>query len=179
MKEDLRKFYKIIRKNITNKELKDKLICDNFLNCEIYKNASIVLAYYPMAEEINIRPIIISALAQNKKVALPVTLDKDGDMEFYFINSLAELVRGNFGIMEPKKIKKNKVTDFDNSVCIVPGICFDLKFNRLGYGKGYYDRFLSTYKGVSVGLCYHELLVKELPRDKYDKACEYICVDEG
>lgn len=179
MKDELRIKYRKIRKEIKDKDIKDKLICDNFLNCDIYKKAKVILAYYPLSEEINIIPIINDALMNQKQVALPITINKTGDMGFYFIDSIDNLVKGNFGIMEPIKDNKKRVINFNDSVCIVPGICFDMKFYRLGYGKGYYDKFLATYSGISIGLCYQEMLVDKLPTDRFDKACEYICVDES
>ncbi|MBO5495696.1 MAG: 5-formyltetrahydrofolate cyclo-ligase, partial [Eubacterium sp.] len=61
-----------------------------------------------------------------------------------------------------------RVTDFEGSLCVVPAVCYDNKGFRLGYGRGYYDRFLKNYISKSVGLCYNELLVDDLPVEEYD-----------
>lgn len=178
MKDELRIKYRKIRKEIKDKDIKDKLICDNFLNCDIYKKAKVILAYYPLSEEINIIPIINDALLNKKQVALPITANKTGDMEFYFIDSIDNLVKGNFGIMEPIKDNKKRVIDFNDSICIVPGIIFDMRGYRIGYGKGYYDKFLRNNSITSVGLCYQEILQDNIPCDSYDVQVNYICVDE-
>lgn len=175
MKDVLRKKYQEIRRNIVDKEGKDKRICEKFLRANIYQNSEIILAYYPLDEEVNIKPIILQALKDNKKVALPITIDKEGNMEFYFINSLNNLALGNFGIMEPKN--SSKVTNFDKAVIIVPGIVFDYKGFRLGFGKGYYDRYLNTHSILSVGICYQECMIKELVVDKFDKKIDIIFAD--
>lgn len=178
MKEKLRIKYRKIRKEINNKDEKDKLICDNFLNSDIYKKAQVILAYYPLSEEINIIPIINDALINQKQVALPITINKIGDMEFYFIESIGNLVKGNFGIMEPIKNNKKRVIDFNDAICIVPGIIFDKRGYRIGYGKGYYDKFLRNNNITSVGLCYQEILQDNIPSDSYDVPVTYISVDE-
>ena len=73
--------------------------------------------------------------------------------------------------MEPQN--KNKVTNFDNSICIIPGICYDINKNRVGYGKGYYDRFLKNYKGLKIGVVYNKCICQKIDTDKYD-----VCVDK-
>jgi len=153
------------------------MICEKFLSLDIYKNSNTILAYYPLPYEVNILPIIKKALKDKKKVALPITLDKCGNMEFYFIKNLNDLKKGNYGILEPIMESKNKVNIFDNSICIVPGICFDLDKYRVGYGKGYYDRFLNLFKGVSIGLCYFECLIDKIKVDKYDQKVDIILTD--
>jgi len=178
MKKELRKKYLTIRKEITQKDSKDKIICEKFLNMELYKKSDTILAYYPINTEINIIPIIKRALNDNKKVALPKTIDKSGNMEFYFINNLNNLVKGNFEIMEPIMEPKNKVLNYNNALIIIPGICFDLNNYRLGYGKGYYDRFLKKISIMSVGLCYQECLINNIEVDEYDQKVDIVLTDK-
>ena len=87
-------------------------------------------------------------------------------MYFYYINSLNDLKNGYFNILEPTTNKK--VIDFKDTTCIVPGICFDINNYRIGYGKGFYDRFLSNKNIYTIGLSYKETLIKKIPIDKYD-----------
>ena len=88
-------------------------------------------------------------------------------MEFYSISSFDDLESGAYGIYEPKK-ECLKITADENTVCIVPGLAFDKSGFRIGFGKGYYDRFLSEFKGESVGLCYDECFSDILIKDKFD-----------
>ncbi|MCC8073535.1 MAG: 5-formyltetrahydrofolate cyclo-ligase [Clostridiales bacterium] len=178
VKSELRKQFKSERKAISNKEEADIIICKNLLSSTFYKNAKTVLFYAALDDEINLDCCILDALNSNKKVALPVCLDNDGNMEFYYINSLDDILVASFGVREPNSNCK-KVTDFSGSVCIVPGIAFDRHGYRLGYGKGYYDRFLKNYTLNSVGVCYNKLIKEKLPVGEYDIAVDYIVSENG
>ena len=72
---------------------------------------------------------------------------------------------------------KQKVTDFSDAVCLVPGLTFDPDGNRLGYGKGYYDRFLRDFNGKTVGVCYASFVKWNIPSDKYDVPVQYLLTD--
>ncbi len=177
MKEALRKEYKNKRKNVLYKELKEDLIFEHIINSDLYKKASLILCYSSLKTEINTVKIINKALADKKLVALPSS-NKNGIMDFYYIKDLSSLHQGLFGILEPQINKTNLVQDFKNSICIVPGLTFDERGYRLGYGKGYYDRFLSTYKGISIGLCYKDFLKPTIPINEFDQKVQYLCTDE-
>ena len=103
----------------------------------------------------------------NKSVAVPLCDTDKCTMEFYSISSFDDLESGAYGIYEPKK-ECLKITADENTVCIVPGLAFDKSGFRIGFGKGYYDRFLSEFKGESVGLCYDECFSDILIKDKFD-----------
>ena len=96
-------------------------------------------------------------------------------MNFYYIKSIDELKKGYFGLLEP--ITNDKVEVFDNTVSITPGICFSKDLYRIGYGKGFYDRFYDKYNIYSIGLCYSDCLVNYIPNDKYAKKVNEIITD--
>ena len=100
-------------------------------------------------------------------------------MKYYYINSFNDMVSGSFGIREPDTEKCVEVTDFSASLCVVPAIAFDKRKYRLGYGKGYYDRFLKNYAYKSVGVCYNNLVVDELPADEYDIPVDIIITQDS
>ena len=177
VKSELRRFYREKRKNLTDKENKDKLICEGFLKSELYKNAQTLLCYAALKGEINTDSIIEKALKDGKRVALPRCSDLDGNMDFYYVNSLLDLADGSFGIREPDVDVCEKVKDFSDSVCLVPALAFDKSGHRLGYGKGYYDRFIKKFIIISVGLCYNEFLSDTLPVEKHDEAVDYIATE--
>ena len=90
------------------------------------------------------------------------------EMDFYVIHSDDDLRTGHYGIREPDPFRCEKAVISGKALCIVPGLCFDRRGYRLGYGGGYYDRFLSTHKVTRVGICYSYFMVNELIYGKYD-----------
>ena len=169
----LRRKFREIRGNIGDRSGHSDNICQLLLESDFYKDADIVLTYWATDSEADTRMIIDKALSDNKLVALPRCSDKNGNMRFYYINSADDVTEGMYGITEPSG--NSEAVDFtDKSLCIVPGLSFDSEGYRLGYGKGYYDRFLSSFVGVTAGLCYDECFTDRLPRNKFDKKTDYI-----
>ena len=165
-KKEIREKYLIIRKSInTNKKQKYNWeILSKIINLAEYKQCKLLLSYVSLKYEVNTLNLIKYSLKANKEVAVPKC---EGEtITFYYLNSLQDLKKGSFEILEPES--KNKVTDFENSICVIPGICFDKSGNRIGYGKGYYDRFLKDYNGLKIGLTYKECICDKIDTDKYD-----------
>ena len=179
IKNKLRKELKFKRKNIEKKAQSDEFIRENLICSDLYLEAKQVLFYAALDDEINVDECIIDALMLGKKVALPVCTDDKGNMSFYYINSIKDLKSGFFGVREPDINKCEKVTEFSHSICIVPAIAYDKNGFRLGYGKGYYDRFLKNNSLISVGVCYNELIEDNLPKDEYDISVNYIITQNG
>lgn len=178
-KTSLRAFYREIRKNIPERDDKQNFICRNFLDSELYNNASSLFLYAAVGSEVNIDPIIEKALSDGKKVALPLCLDKEGTMEFYFITSFDDVKVGMYGIREPNEDICHKAEHDENTVCLLPGLCFDKKGNRLGYGKGYYDRFLAHFSGISVGISFSDCIAESLAVNEHDKKAHYLIIDKN
>lgn len=178
-KASCRSYFKGLRKSISDKAIKDKSIIDKLLNTAEYINAKTVLCYVSLNNEIATDDLINHSLSVNKRVAVPYCADNNGNMDFYYIDSIGDLYIQSFGIREPDINKCKKVESFSNSVIILPGLSFDEKGNRLGYGKGYYDRFLQKHKLLSVGLCYDDFVVDTLPTDEYDKKVDIIVTDKN
>lgn len=168
MKNQLRNEFKKKRAELSDKKKKSSEICNILLNSNTYKNANIILCYSALSGEVDTGAVINQSLADGKILALPKCINKNGLMNYYIIDSLNSLAECMFGILEPD-ISCKLLDDFSDSICIVPALSFDKKGYRLGYGKGYYDRFLEKYNGISVGLCYNELISENLPINKYDK----------
>lgn len=163
MKNALRKKYLEIRKKIKNKNSKDITIFKKVIINEKIKEATTILIYVSTEDEVDTKKLIEYFL-KNKKVAVPKVIGND--MNFYFINSLDDLENGYFNILEPKT--KVEVKDFSNALSITPGVCFSKDGYRIGYGKGFYDRFYQKHKIYKIGLCYKECLVEKLPNDPFD-----------
>ncbi len=176
-KEVLREKYLNIRKNINeeNKQKYDNYIFNRVINLEEYKESKLVLIYVSLKYEVDTFNLINYSLNKNKKVAVPKC--EENDIIFYEIKSLKDLEEGNFGILEPKVNKP--ITDFNNSICIVPGVAFDKQNNRIGYGKGFYDRFLKNYEGTKIGLTYKECICDKIDSDINDIKMDKIIFNGG
>ena len=173
MKHELRKKYLNIRKTINDRNSKDKIIFDKVINNKYIIECDLVLIYVSYNNEVDTINLINYFLDKNKRVAVP-KIDND-IINFYYINSINDLKKGYFGILEP--VSKNIVNNYSNSVSITPGICFDKLGYRLGYGKGFYDKFFSEHDIYKIGLCYKECLVDEIEIDKYDVAVNEVISD--
>lgn len=179
VKSELRKEYKIIRKNVQNKVEKDKLINKYLLNFELFDKCNQVLFYAALDDEVNLDLSVKKSLEKEKKVALPVCIDNRGKMQYYYIRSFDDIEVGAFGVREPKVDFCKPLDSFSNAICIVPAIAFDKSGYRLGYGKGYYDRFLSKFNGISIGVSYDECIVQNICADSFDIPVDYIITQSG
>ena len=170
MKDELRKYYLDIRKNIKNKTILDKKIYVKVINNKKIKNNNLILIYVSFNNEVDTIELIKYFL-NNKLVAVPKI--ENNRMNFYYINKLSDLKKGSFNILEP--ITNNIVKDYANCVSITPGICFSRNLNRIGYGKGYYDKFYSEHKEIyKLGLSYDECITDNFDIDIYDQKLDEI-----
>lgn len=166
----LRKKYRSIRENM---DLKIKKIWDGKILKKLtilnkYKKCKTVLTYVSKDIEVDTFGIIKKAWEDGKQVAVPAC-DKDTmKMDFYIINSMDDLEAGAFGLLEPKKDICKKIEEVEDALCVIPGFSFDREGFRLGYGYGYYDRFLQDFKCTKIGICYNNCIVAKLPHGRYD-----------
>lgn len=177
-KAETRRLYRNIRNTVSHEEKvqSDKRIFTSLINSNIYKSSELLLAYVSFGSEVETRNIIEHTLKIGKRVAVPLCVDKE--MRFYEIHSLSELIIGKFGIPTVEAGNNSEVSNFSNALCIVPGVCFDVYGARIGYGGGYYDRFLSADKVVSVGLSYERCLCNRIPHEKHDINVDYILTEK-
>ena len=173
----LRKKYRVIRAEAKSSE-KDRIIYERLIGSDVYRSSETVFVYCSIKSEADTLKIINTALADGKRVALPKCMDSSGNMEFYFIEAVCDLLdNGYFGLKEPDTASCERASFGERDICIVPALAADECGYRLGYGGGYYDRFLSKFKGRTVVLCYSECLCDMLPHDEYDVRLGYIVTD--
>ena len=179
-KSELRAVYKRLRAECPQKVkvALDRSLAENLWELEEYKSCKTLLVFVSTPIEVDTSAIINKAFADGKRVAVPKCRDKHGQMDFYYIESKDSLKSGAYSIMEPDEEICDKVTDLSEGLCIVPGLCFDLQGFRLGFGKGYYDRFLDVFGGVTVGLCYSRYIEKELPKGIFDKSVDVLVTEK-
>lgn len=179
IKATLREQYKTLRREMPPeiKAQRDRQIAGRVTALWQYKRCRQLLTYVSTPIEVDTLEIIRRALADGKKVAVPRCVPGTRDMEFYWINGVEELEPGTFGVLEPRPDPKRKVTDFSNGLCLVPALCYDWRGYRLGYGKGYYDRFLAGFGGHMIGVCYSDCIRRKLPHGRFDRPVELLVTD--
>ncbi len=180
-KNILREKYKEIKANITDeqKQVLDEMVYNSFINSMSYKHCDSLIIYVSRKDEVDTLKIIQKALLDNKRVAVPKCIPHKIALEFYEIKNMSDLEKGHYGILEPNKDKCKKINPHFYSICIVPAISFDIEGFRIGFGKGYYDRFLEKFEGLKIGITYSLLITKKLPRGRFDQNIELIVSEKG
>ncbi|HIW57618.1 MAG TPA: 5-formyltetrahydrofolate cyclo-ligase [Firmicutes bacterium] len=174
-KQELRKKLKKIRDLIPKYEARAKSLelTKTITGSEAYLRSESVMTYVSFGSEVQTLALIEQILTDKKNLFVPLC---DVNLKVMFpvkISSIDQLELGNYGILEPKKelLKSGVLTIGDKTdidLAIVPVLGFDKRGGRLGYGGGYYDRFLKGYTGFSVGIAFSECLVENVPAEKHD-----------
>lgn len=162
-KSVLRSFYKEERARILDKDKKSLKIAEKITETDIYKNSETIMLFYPKENEVNTLHLLDKAISDKKTVVFPVTDTKNKELTPVVYNG--SFKKGAFGIYEPigDIISKDKI-----DLVIIPALCVDKEGYRLGYGGGYYDRFLKDFKGKKIAVLFSQLLTDKLPRDDFD-----------
>lgn len=185
---DIREYKKNLRTRYKNERLKlsptekqnlDEGVFNRFLKLNQYASSTTILAYVSTNIEVDTRKIIERALEDGKRVAVPYCVPDTRLLEFYLIDSLDDLTPGTFGVLEPTPDPEKRLIDWEKSLCVVPGLCFDFNGYRLGFGKGYYDRFLSEYTGIRVGICYSSGVRGHLHHGRYDRTVDVLVTEKN
>ena len=176
-KSELRRIYRAARKALSPKEkrLIDAAIAKKLLRSEWYRAAACVFCYVSTPEEIDTFPILRQALADGRTLCVPLCGAK-GEMTARRIRSLEELKSGAYGILEPSA-DAPVVAPEEVSLAVVPALACDRRGYRLGYGGGYYDRFLSRTNAVCAALCASQRMSAALPHEAFDRCCHYIITE--
>ena len=159
------------------KEL-DRNIAAGIIDSPIFKKASMLLIYAPLENEINLLPLAHVARKHGLPIAFPRCDKETNTMQFYFLPEGQKLTSGAYGIPEPPEDAPVCIPD-KHALCIVPALSYDLSGNRIGYGKGYYDRYLSTFPGVTLGAAYASMLLKNAPVEAHDLPVDWLFTERG
>lgn len=143
--------------------------CQLLAEQPVWRNARCVLLFAPLPDELNIWPLLELALAQGKTAALPKFDLHTGEYTALAVRDPGNQIQpGQFGIREPSA-ECEVCTANGLDLILVPGVAFDLQGNRLGRGKGFYDRWLRVLRGVTCGVCFDEQIERELPVASHDQ----------
>jgi small GTP-binding protein len=113
---------------------------------------------------------------QDKKIIVPITDIESGTLSLSYINSMDDMKKGAYGILEPKTVRKADENNID--VILVPGLAFDRNGGRMGFGKGYYDRLLESSKAVKIGLCYDFQILEKIPTEIHDVPMNFVITEK-
>lgn len=161
---------------------KSKAVAQHLLQWHAVYNAPRIFAYRHHRSEVRTLLILKSLLDAGKKIYLPKTNTKKRTLEFYPVESIHHgLIKGAYGVYEPRKNASRNTHPRRGDVILVPGVSFDRRGYRLGYGKGYYDSFLKSMprSAVSVGLCFEAFLVPDLPKESHDARVPFVATEKG
>ena len=139
---------------------------EKFRDCELYRNAKTIYGYLPYNQEVRTVPMLEQAIRDGKRVAVPKCYDRD--MKFIYISDFEkEVAPGYANIPEP--IADEPVADDKTALVLMPGLAFDPQGHRIGYGGGFYDRFLSAEPDhPTLALCYGFQMVEHLETEEFD-----------
>ena len=175
-KDEIRKKYIEIRKNIKFKKIKSYIIFLKIKNMDLYKKSNVIALYNSTSNEVNTKRLINYSLKKKKIVLLPVVVGKE--IIFYKINKKTKYIKSKFGVFEPITDIKDKLDPNVIDLIIVPGICFDYEGNRIGFGKGYYDRFLQNKNLNTIGICFDEQIIDKVEIEKTDISMDNLVTDK-
>ena len=157
---------------LDNKSKYDKVIFKKLINSDIYKRSKKIFTYISFGSEVDTKKFINYAISDNKDIYVPKTDKVNKEMLAIKINSLNNMNVDKLGILEPKHVDKSKIGDkFD--LIIMPGVAFDKNGNRIGYGGGFYDRYLEMHGGLQkLAVAFTYQVLDEVPAEAFD-----ICPD--
>ena len=160
---------------------KSKLIESHLFSLPEYRNSRLIMFYVSMDKEVYTHDMIKIALNEKKEIAVPLILESQNIMLSCKISDLTDLEPGPWDILQPIKERIQNVPVSSLDLIVVPGIAFDRNGNRLGRGKGFYDRFLHLIspETVKIGLAFSSHIVEQIPTKEYDVAVDKIVTENG
>ena len=168
----LRQHFKKLRQQVNEASHGEncRAICERIAGWAFFQQAGVILTYLPIKSEVDLRHLFLTH--PDKKWCLPRLVENEKRMQFHPYDP-QKLVRHRFGMDEPSDnlpiVAPNQI-----QLTLVPGLAYDLYGRRLGYGGGYYDRFLPNFTGVSLGVTLDELVVDHLPGDDFDVPVNFV-----
>ena len=166
-KKELRSVIRAQKRAMTEEMIvqKSEKLGELFAASELYKNAKAIYGYLPYNQEVRTVPMLEQALKDGKKVAVPKCYGEE--MRFIWMDDLSKVEKGYANIPEP--IADEPVADDKTALVLMPGLAFDPKGNRMGYGGGFYDKFLAAEPGhPTLALCYDFQMLEHLETEAHD-----------
>jgi len=160
----------------TDHKIYSEKIYKFLLSIPVIKSSLSIHIYISKDSEVETHQLIFTLLERNINVVCP-RIHKDSELKHFAINSFEDLKKNKYGILEPKEgLASFSIDNLD--AIIVPGLAFTRAGDRIGYGKGFYDRFLIKTKAVSIGLGFDKQVINKLPHNKDDSILDYIVTEK-
>ncbi len=179
-KKEYREYMQDKRNSLSPQQMKEyeAQIADRVLQSSIYKAFDHICVYQAFRNEVACDVIQARAFADGKLVFVPVTDPVSKTMDFYRITQETEWIEGAYGILEPDG---ERIPLRDRALILMPGLVYDRNRHRIGYGGGYYDRYLASHPGnVTVALCYPFQIIEDaLPFEPHDILPDYLAAPDG
>lgn len=177
-KDEIRKLVMKKRSSLGKADALEKSLAihESLLSLPEFQKAHAVMFYVSVGNEVRTDALMECAFKEGKKVIVPFSDRRNKTIIPSEISSLGELEMGSFGIPEPREPKPFNAAGID--LAIVPGIAFDIRGNRIGYGHGYYDNFLKTAGAKKVALAYEFQIVDEIPNNSSDIKMDKIITEK-
>lgn len=172
-KAALRKSIRERKRAMTPAEIEEKsrILGEKFLSSEAYKNAAAVYGYLPYNQEVRTVPMLRQALADGKRVAVPKVYGDE--MKFLYITDFDRVEKGYAGIPEP--VDDGPVAEDPTALVLMPGLAFDPEGHRIGYGGGFYDKFLAKEpRHPTLALCYDFQMLPKLETEEFDIPVDWV-----
>jgi len=177
-KRELRRTCRQVRKALGEaaRQQSSLSICGWIETWHIFQRAAVILAYMPIPGEVDLTPLLVRQT--QKRWVLPRIIPEENHRMVFHPYETERLVRHPFGMAEPAP-DLPVIPPSEVALALVPGVAFDRQGRRLGYGGGYFDRFLCDFTGVTLGVIYQALLFDQLPYGEYDVAMQWIVTEAG
>ena len=166
-KKELRRKIREKKRAMTEEQIESasRALGEKFAQCDVYKNARTIYGYLPYNQEVRTVPMLERAMREGKRVAVPKVYGEE--MKFIYMDDLSKVETGYANIPEP--IADGPVAEDPTALVLMPGLAFDETGNRMGYGGGFYDKFLAKEpEHPTVALCYSFQMVDAIPTEDYD-----------
>ena len=172
-KQELRKSIRALKRAMTEEQIveKSRRLGELFLASEAYKNAKTVYGYLPYNQEVRTVAMLEQAMRDGKRVAVPKCYGDE--MRFIFMDDLSKVENGYANIPEP--IADEPIADDETALVLMPGMAFDPHGHRIGYGGGFYDKFLEAEPNhPTLALCYAFQMLPHLETEAHDIPVDYV-----
>ncbi|MBF0560326.1 MAG: 5-formyltetrahydrofolate cyclo-ligase [Nitrospirae bacterium] len=163
---------------IEARKQKDESIRKQLSALTEFAEARTILLYASFKSEVDTFELLKESISKHKTIVLPKVDMKNSSLTLYEICSLEDLSAGCYGILEPRAAEDRIIDPAAIDVMIIPGVAFDEQCNRLGYGKGFYDRLLSRKKVPALALAYEEQILRLIPAEEHDIKMDKIITDK-
>ncbi len=185
-KQNVRDYYKQLRNKMSQGQVEtlSLKICEHLIASDLFMQAVYLYAYAPLGNEVDVKPVVEAAWQQGKRVAFPKVFGEE--MRYFEVTDFSQLKEGTFHVMEPEETFGAAPVNWRGErglLVLVPGVAFDRQGNRMGYGKGYYDRhfadFDKSYDEGLLGVAYELQVTDCLPAESFDLRLYDIITEYG